>query len=77
MADFDDLSTLVADGALRRDGRPVDDEVLARISPTHHENVLFYGHLLRRYRRRTRPVRRRRLPAAAPAGIHPDGLSQQ
>ena len=29
--------------ALRRAGRPVDDEVLAHIWPTHHENVNFYG----------------------------------
>ena len=29
--------------ALRRDGRPVDDEVLAHIWPSHHENVHFYG----------------------------------
>jgi hypothetical protein len=30
-------------GALRRAGRQVDDEVLAHIWPTHHENVHFYG----------------------------------
>nr|WP_243710375.1 Tn3 family transposase [Micromonospora sp. KC213] len=29
--------------ALRRGGRDVDDEVLAHIWPTHHENVHFYG----------------------------------
>ncbi|WP_268270958.1 Tn3 family transposase [Streptomyces sp. MNU89] len=29
--------------ALRRGGRQVDDEVLAHIWPTHHENVHFYG----------------------------------
>ncbi|MFF9202207.1 Tn3 family transposase [Streptomyces sp. NPDC014986] len=29
--------------ALRRDGREVDDEVLAHVWPTHHENVHFYG----------------------------------
>jgi hypothetical protein len=29
--------------ALRRDGREVDDEVLAHIWPTRHENVHFYG----------------------------------
>ena len=29
--------------ALRRTGRDVDDEVLAHIWPTHHENVRFYG----------------------------------
>jgi hypothetical protein len=29
--------------ALRRTGRQVDDEVLARIWPTHHETVHFYG----------------------------------
>ena len=29
--------------ALRRDGRGVDDEVLAHIWPAHHENVHFYG----------------------------------
>ena len=29
--------------ALRRTGRGVDDEVLAHIWPTHHENVHFYG----------------------------------
>lgn len=29
--------------ALRRTGRDVDDEVLAHIWPTHHENVHFYG----------------------------------
>jgi TnpA family transposase len=29
--------------ALRRDGRYIDDEVLAHIWPTHHENVHFYG----------------------------------
>jgi TnpA family transposase len=29
--------------ALRRDGRDIDDEVLAHIWPTHHENVHFYG----------------------------------
>ncbi|GIJ28257.1 DDE transposase [Micromonospora qiuiae] len=33
----------LAVGALRRDGRQVDDEVLAHIWPTHHENVHFYG----------------------------------
>jgi hypothetical protein len=32
----------LAVGALRRDGRLVD-EVLAHIWPTHHENVHFYG----------------------------------
>jgi len=30
-------------GALRPGGRVVDDEVLAHIWPTHHENVPFYG----------------------------------
>jgi hypothetical protein len=29
--------------ALRGEGRDVDDEVLARIWPTHHENMHFYG----------------------------------
>jgi Tn3 transposase DDE domain len=29
--------------ALRHTGRRVDDEVLAHIWPTHHENVHFYG----------------------------------
>ncbi|MDI6103775.1 Tn3 family transposase [Actinoplanes sp. NEAU-A12] len=29
--------------ALRRTGRDVDDELLAHIWPTHHENVHFYG----------------------------------
>jgi hypothetical protein len=29
--------------ALRREGRIVDDEVLAHIWPAHHENVHFYG----------------------------------
>jgi Tn3 transposase DDE domain len=33
----------LAIGALRRDGRVVDDELLAQIWPTHHENVHFYG----------------------------------
>ena len=33
----------LAVGALRRDGRIVDGEVLAHIWPTHHENVHFYG----------------------------------
>jgi TnpA family transposase len=33
----------LAVGALRRDGRDVDDELLAHIWPTHHENVHFYG----------------------------------
>ncbi len=33
----------LAVGALRRDGRQVDDEVLAHIWPTHYENVHFYG----------------------------------
>ncbi|MFY1615451.1 Tn3 family transposase [Micromonospora sp. WMMD736] len=33
----------LAVGALRRDDRQVDDEVLAHIWPTHHENVHFYG----------------------------------
>jgi len=33
----------LAVGALRREGRQVDDEVLAHIWPTHHENVHFYG----------------------------------
>jgi TnpA family transposase len=33
----------LAVGALRRGGRVVDDEVLAHIWPTHHENVHFYG----------------------------------
>lgn len=33
----------LAVGALRRDGQAVDDEVLAHIWPTHHENVHFYG----------------------------------
>jgi hypothetical protein len=28
---------------LRRAGRHIDDEVLAHIWPTHHENVHFYG----------------------------------
>ncbi|GLY95157.1 hypothetical protein [Actinoplanes sp. NBRC 103695] len=28
---------------LSRTGRQVDDEVLAHIWPTHHENVHFYG----------------------------------
>ncbi|MEV4182917.1 hypothetical protein AB0J28_15930 [Streptosporangium canum] len=29
--------------ALRREGRDVDDEVLAHIWPAHHANVHFYG----------------------------------
>ena len=29
--------------ALRRDGRRVDDDVLAHIWPSHHENIHFYG----------------------------------
>ncbi len=29
--------------ALRRDGRRIDDDVLAHIWPSHHENVHFYG----------------------------------
>ncbi|WP_218156012.1 Tn3 family transposase [Nonomuraea wenchangensis] len=33
----------LAVGTLRRDGRQVDDEILAHIWPTHHENVHFYG----------------------------------
>jgi hypothetical protein len=33
----------LAVGALRAGGRIVDDEVLAHIWPTHHENVHFYG----------------------------------
>jgi hypothetical protein len=33
----------LAVGALRAGGRQVDDEVLAHIWPTHHENVHFYG----------------------------------
>ncbi|KAB1927320.1 Tn3 family transposase [Micromonospora sp. ALFpr18c] len=33
----------LAVGALRRDDRQVDDEALAHIWPTHHENVHFYG----------------------------------
>lgn len=33
----------LAVGALRCDGRAVDDEILAHIWPTHHENVHFYG----------------------------------
>ncbi|GAA4968859.1 hypothetical protein GCM10025331_72290 [Actinoplanes utahensis] len=33
----------MAVGALRRQGRIIDDEVLAHIWPTHHENVHFYG----------------------------------
>jgi TnpA family transposase len=33
----------LAVGALRRDDRVVDDQVLAHIWPTHHENVHFYG----------------------------------
>lgn len=32
----------LAIAALRRGGRPVDDDVLAHIWPTHHENVNFY-----------------------------------
>lgn len=45
-------------GALRRTGRDVDDEVLAHLWPTHHENVHFYGTHSPRHRRRTRPARR-------------------
>jgi hypothetical protein len=33
----------LAVGTLRRDGRDVDDELLAHIWPSHHENVHFYG----------------------------------
>lgn len=33
----------LAVGALRAGGRVIDDEVLAHIWPTHHENVHFYG----------------------------------
>ena len=33
----------LAVGELRQDGRQVDDEVLAHIWPSHHENVNFYG----------------------------------
>jgi hypothetical protein len=33
----------LAVAALRRSGRWVEDEVLAHIWPTHHENVHFYG----------------------------------
>lgn len=33
----------LAVAALRRGGRPVEDEVIAHIWPTHHENVNFYG----------------------------------
>jgi TnpA family transposase len=33
----------LAVAALRRGGRWIDDEVLAHIWPTHHENVHFYG----------------------------------
>jgi TnpA family transposase len=33
----------LAVGALRQGGRQVDDEVLAHIWPSHHENVHFYG----------------------------------
>jgi hypothetical protein len=33
----------LAVAALRRGGRWIDDEVLAHIRPTHHENVHFYG----------------------------------
>jgi hypothetical protein len=33
----------LAVAALRRSGRWIDDEVLAHIWPTHHENVHFYG----------------------------------
>jgi len=33
----------LAVAALRRAGRWIDDEVLAHIWPTHHENVHFYG----------------------------------
>jgi len=33
----------LAVAALRRAGRHIDDEVLAHIWPTHHENVHFYG----------------------------------
>jgi hypothetical protein len=29
--------------ALRRTGRPIDDDVLAHIWPSHHANVNFYG----------------------------------
>jgi len=32
------------DGALRGGGRRADDEVLAHIWPTHHENVHFGSH---------------------------------
>jgi hypothetical protein len=33
----------LAVAALRRAGRHIDDEVLAHIWPTHHENIHFYG----------------------------------
>lgn len=33
----------LAVAALRATGRQVDDEILAHIWPTHHENVLLYG----------------------------------
>ncbi|MFG1953470.1 Tn3 family transposase [Micromonospora sp. NPDC048830] len=33
----------LAVGALRQQGRIIDDEVLAHIWPTHHENMRFYG----------------------------------
>jgi hypothetical protein len=36
-------STTASPSALRTGGGQVDDEVLAHIWPTHHENVHFYG----------------------------------
>ncbi|MCA2230057.1 transposase [Nonomuraea aurantiaca] len=33
----------LAVGGLRRAGRPVDDDLVAHIWPSHHANVNFYG----------------------------------
>jgi hypothetical protein len=56
----------LAVAALRRGGRWIDDEVLAHIWPTHHDNYHYYGtHPHGLHRRRAGQARRRRVPAAA------------
>ena len=57
----------LAVAALRREGRPVDDDLLAHIWPSHHANVNFYGTHSVDIDGRAGQARRRRLPAAAAA----------
>ena len=57
--------------ALRNTGRRIDDEVLAHIWPSHHENVHFYGTHTVDIAAELATLDTDRLPAPAPAPRRP------